>query len=263
MTFGEQGLAECWHKIGRAQIHLQALTTKIDAFLKAKPYAVVQEYDSEHAKYVFKLKIVKAIPQIELGLMIGDCVHNLRTALDYIAWRLAGSDLADRASFFPIHICLDHFNGGLYRLKRIHKDAISEIRGLQPYTTSKPEADMLWLLQELDARDKHKLITVTQTTAYGMRFTVDEFTDRYGDIRIHRGVGLDDGAMVAEISVPKGSPQSKVEVEGFAFDMKIEGGIDIFKRYPVGMVLAQIKSRVEEVITRFERLITDHPDWIP
>ena len=42
------------------------------------------------------------LPGEDWALRIGDCIHNLRAALDYIAWRLAGSRPTDTQTQFPI-----------------------------------------------------------------------------------------------------------------------------------------------------------------
>ncbi len=258
MTVGKSYLTECWDKIGRAEIHLETLTAKIAAFRETQPYAVVDEYDSEQSKYLFKLKISKSIPQIELALLIGDCVHNMRSTLDYLAWRLAGSDLADRGTAFPIYAKAADFDSTRWRLKRIHEDAIVEIRKLQPYMGPDPKKNLLWLLQELDARDKHKLLTVTQTMHRGGAFSIETQGTR-GIITFNDG-SLDDGAIVAEVEFPANTPQSEVKVKGkLLFDITFE--TDISTRSVRGL-LRQIISEVKSVIWKFERLLSANPHWL-
>jgi hypothetical protein len=258
MTLGESYLAECWNKIGRAQEHLDTLTTKITAFLEAEPYTVLEEYDSEQSKYLFKLKIGKFIPQIEWALLIGDCVHNMRSTLDYLAWRLAGSDLADRRTTFPIYIKSTDFDSARGRLARIHEDAIVEIRKLQPYSGTDPKKNLLWLLQELDARDKHKLLTVTQTMQRGGAFNVVT-SGISGVIRFNES-GLDDGAIVAEVAFLANTPQSEVKVKGkLFFDVTFQ--TDISTRSVRGL-LRNIIAELKGVIWTFERLLTANPHWL-
>jgi len=47
---------------------------------------------------------------VNISLMIGDCVHNMRAALDYIAWELAGYDIKETTTMFPICGTADEFN---------------------------------------------------------------------------------------------------------------------------------------------------------
>ena len=102
LVMAESLLKECWHKLDRAKEHLKALDEEIGVFLDSKPAVVVREYDAQLPRYLFRVKSMRAIPQARWALIIGDCVHNLRSALDYIAWRLAGSDHEDRRTLFPI-----------------------------------------------------------------------------------------------------------------------------------------------------------------
>jgi hypothetical protein len=263
MTFGESVLLDCRHKIERAKEHDRALYKEIRGFLDTHPYSLVETYDREHFKYLCKLKIVKPIPQVELALIIGDCVHNARTALDYIAWRLAGSHFLDRNTLFPIYETQSEFEEMASRRKldlRIHPDALTAIRAVQPYKRAEPKNDHLWFLQELDARDKHKLLTMTQTHCRGARF--GSRGDRT-EVRVSYGT-LDDGAVVAEIQFPIGTPESKVKVDAEPlFDIAFERGILGEDRdFPVSNYIHQIIYRVINVVSQFEELITANPRWI-
>jgi hypothetical protein len=259
MTFGEEYLLESRHKIGRAEKHLELLATKIDTFTEGDPYTVSKEYNSEQSKYLFKLKIGKSIPQVDWALDIGDCVHNIRSALDYLAWRLAGSNLADRTTIFPIYRKPSDFDSAIWRLSRIHKDALVEMRSLQPYAGAHPKENLLWLLQELDARDKHKLLTITQTRSRGGRFMVQTLDGSSGVIEFNES-SLNDGAIVAEVAFPTGTPQSKVKVEGtLLFDITFQP--EISTRSVRGL-LGNIIPVVKDVILRFEGLLTTNPHWV-
>jgi hypothetical protein len=106
-------LTDCWGKLERAEGHFKVLKAEVMSYLESKPFAMIEEFNSEQAKYLFKLKIIKPIPQFPWALIVGDCVHNARSALDYLAWRLAGSDLADKATIFPIKAAEPDFKGCL------------------------------------------------------------------------------------------------------------------------------------------------------
>jgi len=150
---------ESRHTLIRAQEHLEALDKEIADFLKSKPHEIVREFDSKEMRYNFRVKHRSQLPGIRWALVIGDCVHNARTALDYLAWALAGRNISNKGVFFPICLKPNDFNSVRWRLDGIHPDVITEIRSLQPHNRAKPELDFLWVLQELDARDKHKLVT--------------------------------------------------------------------------------------------------------
>ena len=262
MTFGESVLLECRHKIDRAKEHDRALYKEIRGFLDTQPYSVVKEYDDKQFKYLLKLKIGEPIPQTRLALIIGDCVHNARTALDYIAWRLTGSSLADRSTIFPIYKSRPGFDAMVSRrhlVTRMHPDALAAIRDVQPYTRFEPEKDLLWFLQELDTRDKHKLLTMTQAHSHGGYFKAEG----HEELRIIYG-GLNEGATVAEVTYPAETPQSEMKVDAqLLFDVAFERGILGEDRdFPVTNYVPQIIHRVINVLSQFEGLITANPNWI-
>lgn len=147
----------------RGKEHLNALDREFDKFYTRDFYTITCEYNPESSQYIARLKITRPIPQHSWGLQLGDSVHNVRSALDYVAWRLAGSDPADLTTLFPTCRHPAKFKSLGYRVKRIHPDALTEIESMQPYKRPDPVHSSLWLIEELDARDKHKLITMTQS----------------------------------------------------------------------------------------------------
>ena len=48
---------------------------------------IVAESDPNTGDQVFKFRVRAPIP-VDLSLVIGDAVHNLRSALDHLAWQL-------------------------------------------------------------------------------------------------------------------------------------------------------------------------------
>jgi hypothetical protein len=228
-------------------------------FWDTKPYSVIHEYDVKESKNLFRFKMLRPIPQSAWELIIGDSVHNARSALDYIAWRLAGSDLADIHTQFPICLTSDKFDKLRWRLKRIPRDALTEILKLQPYTQPNPEASALWLLQELDARDKHKLITAVEYVTESSGISVE---DPVPVTIPHRALSkLEDNTVVAEIPGPP-NPEVKMEIE-FSFGILFEWGIvSSTDDYGVRDCLCKIFDAVEIVIKRFEWLLRTNPRWI-
>lgn len=87
-------------KLVRADEHLQALNNEVVNFLAIRPYEVVTQQDGSRdnisAKFVYR-----HAPPDKLLMLIGDVLHNLRSALDHLAWSLAGAK-ADRSTEFPI-----------------------------------------------------------------------------------------------------------------------------------------------------------------
>jgi hypothetical protein len=256
-------LTECWHKLDRANEHLKALDKEIGAFLENKPARVICEYDSQPPRYLFKVKIEHPIPQARWALIIGDCVHNLRSALDYIAWRLAGSDLTDRVTLFPICESLEQFEKSRQRrLSRVHSDAIAEVERCQPYNRRDPYPSALSTLQELDARDKHKLLATTYmfnvsgSVAVRARLPAATFSPN---------PTCEHDSVIAELPFSKlapGSPNPQVKVDAdFAFEIGFEhGSIGPAGVYSVRETLQKIATTVHRVLSHFDTLVRN-PRW--
>src|SRR6185312_1300434 len=75
-------------KVCRAEEHLQALKESIADYVASVPYELAAEDDGETVNLVLTLI---SHPDPTIGAVIGDCLHNLRSALDYLMWELAGT----------------------------------------------------------------------------------------------------------------------------------------------------------------------------
>jgi hypothetical protein len=247
-------LEEAWLKLARGREHLDALGREFQRFHDEEPYTVVIEYDLDQAKYLARFKVLKPIPQHSWGLILGDAVHNARSALDYIAWRLAGSDPNDTQTLFPI--CKDPAKFHPNRVKRMHPEVVTLIRDLQPYQRPNSHHHPLWLLQELDARDKHKLIAMTQS------FTgLQSFTGK-GQVLIPYDTvvaPLQHDAILAESTDP--NVEMEFEVASFViFDPNVIAVAN--DRSGVIPLVTDAFWAVECLIRYFERIFMGSPHWI-
>jgi hypothetical protein len=81
-------------KLARAQEHLEALNAEIDEFRKVDAYTVTFEPSDDRRQVAVKLVVLRNLPP-EWGILIGDCIHNLRGALDHLAFALPRAVGAD------------------------------------------------------------------------------------------------------------------------------------------------------------------------
>jgi len=159
-------------KLARGQKHLNDLEYALETFLKERPYRAVVEDGPNPGDYILRGKIVKRPPVYKFGVMIGDCVHNLRSALDQLVWELGG-----KTSSAPRHIAFPIFwrkagaagfdenaSRMLDGLSRPMQDAI---RAIQPYRRGRRN-EPLWILHRLWIEDKHKTVEIVQSVADGM-----------------------------------------------------------------------------------------------
>ena len=159
-------LENTWMKLERAEEHLQALESGVNAFLASNPYTVSRDYDDQDELYRFRINICEKVPP-RLGLLAGDAVHNMRAALDALTWQLAllTTSRPRHRTEFPVFAkatakAKKDINS---RLRDIPQKAQDVIKSLQPYHLGqKSETHVLWVLHCLDITDKHKIIPLAQ-----------------------------------------------------------------------------------------------------
>jgi len=142
-------------KIKRAKKHISELEALLQAFHQTKPYEPIREDDAKTGEYVYRVRIHKPIP-VCISAIIGDIVHNLRSALDQLICDLvlANRKQIRRGTGFPISATVKHFEkASVGKIKGISTKADRFIRRLKPY---KGGNTPLWILHELDALDKHQ-----------------------------------------------------------------------------------------------------------
>jgi len=179
-------LADAWAKLRWAHRHFAALGPEIAAFEREATHRVAIDFDAGQAKYTFRVKDLEPV-SLEWGLLLGDCIHNARTALDYLMVRLWALHTDQRPGdvggiAFPIApVAVDppthdvdkavvaarqHFRKQTARLRCIPSlsGCVKRIEELQPFNSADPT---LWGAQGsplrlspigiLDNADKHRV----------------------------------------------------------------------------------------------------------
>ena len=155
-------------KIARAKEHLADLADLREGIRSSepKPYAAVREIQTD-GKLVVRFKDVAPLPQ-DVSLILGDLIHNLRSALDILVCDLIrhnGEEVTDDTGF-PI---VDRSNQLATRVKRkmkgAGKTAKEAVKGLKPYQSGNLD---LWVLHKLDITDKHKILITAVASHFGL-----------------------------------------------------------------------------------------------
>ncbi len=156
-------------KIERAKKHIADLDIAIKSFCDSKPYTLDAKphpvAEIEHTTvYVAS---VQPVPN-DITLFVGDAVHNLRSALDHLAWQLveAGGGVPDKDTSFPV--CCDPKGSQKYasaigkgEIKMMAVGAEKILHAVQPYVTK----DLtLWYIHDFDRIDKHRLLITVAST---------------------------------------------------------------------------------------------------
>jgi hypothetical protein len=236
-------------KIERSKKHIGDLDVLIRRFCDAEPYALSVKDYPEIAHVAIQVSKVNPIPT-ELALMIGDCIHNLRSALDHLACRLveAGGGTPTRHTYFPI--CYGPKGAQQYRssvgqgeIGKMRRGASEVLLNVQPYITGD---DTLWHIHELDRIDKHRLIltAVIAVRAFGIN-ALDRTI--WFDVR--------PGILVVgyEVFRTPATTYHREAEKGFKLGLDVTfGQSEIISGKPVLETLNHMADFVDGIITSFE-----------
>ena len=232
-------------KLGRAQHHFDTIETEINAFIQTKRYRLVVDKPTDNLR-IIRLESAPEIPTERWGLLVGDCIHNLRSALDYIAWRLAGSDRADTNTQFPIFTTREGWQRqGVRRIRGMKTEARALIERTQPFHSTTPDLALLNVIRILDDTDKHKLITVVAAAPSSLSIDIPTThpeivptpTFFYPPV-------LSDNAVLAMVEIP--NTTDNVEVES-NLTINVAFGDRCFPRRT--HVIESIRNMIVEIMT--------------
>jgi hypothetical protein len=155
--------AGCWVKIDRARQHCAEFERAANAWLETKPYRFRTDFDPATNVRVIRLSQAPIVP-LGLCAIIGDALHNLRSALDHLIYRIAAlesrQDPPPKAGklAFPICVTKEGFDHRRQWLGDISNPMRASLEEFQPFRThpANPRESALWILDELDIVDKHQ-----------------------------------------------------------------------------------------------------------
>jgi len=173
-------LEGCREKQRRGMKHLRDLDTAIFDWLgepgvEPKPYRLSSEFRADSREYVFTGQLTNPLDDLLLwGVMFGDAIHNLRSALDHLVWQLVRLNGKTPTGDNQFPICdtgAAYWSAGksgqstrewrLRGVSDVHKALIDE---MQPYRARIPPGQIhaFSALRDLSNHDKHRLIHLTE-----------------------------------------------------------------------------------------------------
>jgi hypothetical protein len=145
-------------KIGRANEHLSSLQSEARQYLASQPYKIATRRDPESRRLIYFMSEVRTTPP-RLSAMIGDVIHNLRAALDHLAYQLVwvgAGKVPGSHVYFPIADSREiYLEQRRKQLKGAAPNAIAAVDALTPYRGSN---NVLWKLHKLNNVDKHRVL---------------------------------------------------------------------------------------------------------
>jgi hypothetical protein len=221
-------------KLARAEKHLQALDSELAAYAEKNPYSFRGEVQTETSRWVARVEVREPIP-IELSITVGDIVHNLRSALDHIAFALVPK-ANRRRTMFPIYDDPEEFlcavrvpakrkRGPLGGLSP-DSPAFALIESAQPYAGGNPPDSHhpLRILAALNNEDKHRTIlarsmALTNDPSPALTVVAGWHVEPAEEYTVNVNKLLEDGAEIASADVTITGPEPNMHV---AYELHFE-----------------------------------------
>jgi hypothetical protein len=161
-------------KMARAKEHLDALYAEASVFFETTKRHFILKSSEREAWIVHYIE--DSIPPIRLSVLLGECVFNMRSALDNLVCgliRTKDSHAPCKGTQFPISSTEEQWEKNWQKcIKGVEPAAQKMLRDLQPCfrMSAVPENDPLSILNVLCNSDKHRAVTLT--LAYSHDLTV-------------------------------------------------------------------------------------------
>ena len=196
-------------KLWRAHQHAEALNLSIETW-QNDGFEVRTHRDPEGCTFVVGVEFSRPAPLQEWALLLGDAVHNWRSALDHAVYAMAIHDSGtnpppgDDKIMFPVAESEADFLGQAgRRLAALSQESIDAVESVQPYNRPNSQPG-LRRLAALDNEDKHRSIRVVAVAPRNADLRFSEDVTGRGTLRLH---ALDttkpDWIVAVELDEPK------------------------------------------------------------
>jgi hypothetical protein len=226
-------LESAWFRFAWAVVNGERLKEDINAFaLDANAQTQLrldQHYDAKRHCIVLTIaEFLRPFPK-KWGLLLGDTVHNYRSALDHLAWALVQrgtkpvlSNSQASGVYFPIADTRHEFNASLVgkrpKLPGVRRADIAIVRRYQPYIHGQRNVPnhVFFVLDQLSRHDKHRTIQPIVGTPEAAYFKAvaqhDCLVRRVRRRALRRALKV--GTEVGWIFVKRTGPNPQIEMEG-------------------------------------------------
>lgn len=209
-------------KIKRADEHIADVDRQISDLRSPERQRITREINPQTGDQFLHYDFESPLPLDDLALVIGDTIHNLKTAIDY-AWHILLSAFApalanSKKSSFPVDVSRHQLEHRLRGVK-IHTPCpdlfLFVLDTLRPY--SEGGNSVLYAIHDLDIRDKHKLLVpLARVTA-----VVDAVLENEAGHTI-QGVSFSTMNEALPITVPIGAKTKVKDYGHLAFEVTLD-----------------------------------------
>jgi hypothetical protein len=232
-------------KLARAQIHRYAFKQHVWDLDHFGSYRFAGKVHGNGAKHVYRAVDPPPLAP-NFSAILGDCIHNFRSALDHLACQLviASDGTPSNRTQFPFHKSRAFWNESTRAREPvridihpgIRSDIIQAVEAVQPYHGTF-ETTLLWWMHELDNIDKHRQLVVTASAVRGFgrsAFLASGATNPLGGRPDINRQPLKHNQVV--LSIPHDPPRQELDPNLY-FMLGVEFGNGPVKGYEVTFVL--------------------------
>lgn len=240
-----------WAKVERAHEHIDDLESTTRFFFERHGNSFHCDVQREAGDVVVRVSRSDPLPT-RWSTMIGDAVHNLRSALDLLVYQLVvvNAEVPTTETGFPVAASANRLEAMAERkVKGASQGAIQLIRATNPYPGGN---DALWQLHRLSIADKHRLLVVVGTAVIAFQESVDNVVWAGSDVEDWGGpIYLEDGMEMFRIPCDDLKGHRYVQ---FSLQVAFGKG-EIVEGQPVVPTLRELANAVEQVLEAFRPLL--------
>ncbi|SEA68116.1 hypothetical protein [Leifsonia sp. 21MFCrub1.1] len=175
-------------KWARGNTHAKALEASFLEWSASAPVSVEGVLRDDHQGIDFVARVPRGIPTHEWALLLGDSLHNFRSAFDALAWGMAhfGDSLPTKPKHIQFPICNDEkqwTDTVKSWVGELDPEFQHRLHIMQPFNYA--TAGQVWILKmlhDLDIQDKHKDFLTVSADMNGLG--LDGAVFKYKDIDV-------------------------------------------------------------------------------
>jgi hypothetical protein len=246
-------------KLIRAEAHFDSLYAECQAFIERdpQPWGIsIPYYDPDSDWYVCCAVVNEPAPP-RLGVILGDVIHNARSALEHLVWQLviANGEIPKRGSrgnTWPIVHSQDKWAKALAgALNGVGPKQQAVIALGQPYRAGiHAKQTSPAIIQALSNTDKHQLVHVTRARMIdpgdGITFTVRKGPGTIVRSEVTHGGRFEDRVEILRTRVEGRTDDTEVWMEGGG-PLEVAFGEDLITITQVHTAVAWVKTAIRDI----------------
>ena len=184
--------AGAWQKLQSAQGHIEAFEERLKTWLRDKSYHLVRDPNTPALQKAMLLRSEPIEPS--MLCIVGDAVHNLRSALDHLAYSVAIANGAASGQLKKVSFTARRDEGCFRKdirkeIAALGDDWVAFVEDLQPYLNGR--GSDLYAICQLDNIDKHRNLLLLVTVAD--KYRLDSTSTTMSMTVLERSLPVEDG----------------------------------------------------------------------